>query len=222
MSKLKGTFKYLKRTIACLAIVLVLSIIILVYANWKIPHDTQFYIYDDIDKVPKENVALVLGASQYLRNGIPNPYFTNRIQAAKDLYDGGAVKAFVMSGDNGRDSYNEPEDMRDALVELGVPDSIIYLDYAGFRTLDSVVRMNKIFGQNSFIVVSQEFHNERAIFLAQSFGFTAYGYNAKDVVLSRVSYKTILREKFARVKVFVDLLLNKQPKYLGDPVVIKY
>lgn len=218
---LKKIYRVAKRTIACLAVVLVLIIFVLIYANWKIPHDTQIYLYNELDKMPKQKVALVLGASKALKNGEPNPYFTNRIQAAKDLYNSGVVKAFVVSGDNGEKKYNEPEDMRNALIKEGVPDSIIYLDYAGFRTLDSVVRMNKIFGQNSFIIVSQEFHNQRAVFLAQYYGLSAYGYNAKDVALGRVSYKTKLREKLARVKVFIDLALDKQPKFLGDPIVIK-
>lgn len=212
--------KNIKRVAVSVTAALLFIVGILIFANWKIPHDTKNWVYNNIDSIPSQKVALVLGASKYIRGGFPNPYFDNRINAAHELYIAGKVKAFVMSGDNGREEYSEPEDMRDALVALGVPDSIIYLDYAGFRTLDSVVRMNEIFGQDSFIIVSQRFHNERAVFLAQYYGFTAYGYNAKDVALGRVSYKTIVREKFARVKVFVDILLNKQPKFLGEPVVI--
>lgn len=193
---------------------------LLVYANLKIPRDAKDYLYQEVDSIPQQKAALVLGASKYIRGGHPNPYFTYRINAAKELYDAGKVKAFVLSGDNGHQSYNEPEDMKNALMELGVPDSIIYLDYAGFRTLDSVVRMNEIFGQESFIVVSQPFHNERAVFLGRHYGLTVYGYNAKDVRLGRVSYKTIVREKFARVKVFIDVLINKQPRFLGEPIEI--
>lgn len=212
---------YIKRAAVFLAVALLLIAAMLVFANWKIPHDTRSYLYDTVDSIPSQKAALVLGASKHIRGGLPNPYFVNRIAAAYKLYTTGKVESFVLSGDNGREGYSEPEDMRDELVALGVPDSIIYLDHAGFRTLDSVVRMKEVFGQSSFIVVSQKFHNERAVFLSQYYGFTAYGYNAKDVALGRVSYKTIIREKFARVKVFVDLLLNKQPKFLGDPVVIK-
>lgn len=201
-------------------ITLLLVIGVLVYANLKIPHDTQDYLYIEVDSIPHQKAALVLGASKYIRGGHPNPYFTYRIKAAKELYDAGKVSAFVMSGDNGHESYNEPEDMKNSLVELGVPDSIIYLDYAGFRTLDSVVRMKEIFGQESFIVVSQAFHNERAVFLGQHYGLTVFGYNAQDVHLGRVSYKTIIREKFARVKVFIDILMNKQPRFLGEPIEI--
>lgn len=212
--------KVIKWSIVSFVIFALFVIGILVYANWEIPRSTRGYVYDNTNDIPKQKTALVLGASKYIRGGYPNPYFTYRIQAAKALYDAGKVEAFVMSGDNGHETYNEPEDMKDALVKLGVADSIIYLDYAGFRTLDSVVRMKEIFGQDSFIVVSQRFHNERAVFLAQHYGLTVYGYNAKDVGLGRVSYKTILREKFARVKVFLDILLNKQPRFLGEPVEI--
>ncbi len=198
---------------------LIAAIVILVYANWKIPHDTKAYIFNDVDSVPTCKTALVLGTAKNIGNR-PNIYFTNRIKAASDLYRAGKVKSFVVSGDNGRHTYNEPEDMCNALMEAGVPDSVIYMDYAGFRTLDSVVRMNKIFGQKEFIVVSQGFHNERAVFLAQYDGSTAYGYNAEDLRLNRSSLKTKVREKFARVKVFVDIFVGKEPKFLGDPIDI--
>ncbi len=200
--------------------ILVVTTGIIWYANWKIPRDTKLFVYDSATDIPPSNVALVLGASKNLSNGRPNPYFVYRINAAKELYDSGKIKAFVLSGDNSRHDYNEPQDMKDKLVRLGVPEKIIYLDYAGLRTLDSVVRINKIFGQNEFIVVSQQFHNERAIFIAQYFGLTAYGYNAKDLNPGRFSYKTKIREKFARVKVFVDIFTGKEPKFLGEPVII--
>lgn len=213
--------KWIKRVVALGAITLFFVCAILIYANWKIPHDTQGYIFDKVEDVPAQKTALVLGAAKNLRSGHPNLYFTYRMQAAKELYESGKVKAFVLSGDNSRKAYNEPQDMHDALVEAGIPDSIIHLDYAGFRTLDSVVRMNEIFGQENFIVVSQKFHNERAIFLAQHYGFSVYGYNAKDVPVNRSSIRTKIREKFARVKVFVDIILNKQPKFLGEPIEIE-
>lgn len=195
-------------------------IAIIVFANWKIPHDTKDYIFDDADSIPPQKVALVLGTAKMLGDRT-NMYFIYRMRAAKELYDAGKVKAFVVSGDNRTHSYNEPEDMRRSMVEMGIPDNIIYLDYAGLRTLDSVVRSNKIFGQDSIIVVSQKFHNERAIFLAQYYGMTAYGYNAKDLNLNKSSLKTKVREKFARVKVFVDIVVGKGPRHLGEPIEIK-
>jgi len=105
------------------------------------------------------------------------------------------------------------------MVALGIPDSIIYHDYAGFRTLDSVIRMTEIFGQTDFIIVSQKFHNERAVFLAHNFGCkNVYGYNARDIALNKFSIKTVVREKFARVKALLDCIFNKKPKFLGDPI----
>lgn len=215
-SKIKKILKrVLELLFACVAVLLA----IIIYANIKIPRDSEKYIYSHVDSIPNNNVAIVLGTSRYI-GGRPNIYFTNRIQAAKELYDAGKIRAFVVSGDNRHKSYNEPRDMRRALVEVGVPDSIIHLDYAGFRTLDSMVRMGKVFGQKSFIVVSQQFHNERAIFLARYYGYDAYGYNAADLDLNRSSYRTKIREVFARVKVFVDIALNTRPKFLGEPIDI--
>ena len=213
--------KWFKRIFISLLLLFAVIVLGLFYADWKIAADTSSRVYDSVESVPQEKVALVLGTSRKLGNGSPNLYFTYRIQAAKELYDAGKVKAFVVSGDNKHASYNEPRDMKNALVALGVPDSIIYLDYAGFRTLDSVVRMKEIFGQSDFIIVSQKFHNERAVFLAQYYGYNAYGYNAEDLQLNRFSIKTVIREKFARVKVFLDLVLGKGPKFLGEPIDIQ-
>lgn len=211
--------RFLKRLMLLFFICVAIILAVVIYANVKIPSDTQQYIYSNVDSIPDNSVAIVLGTSRYI-GGRPNIYFTNRIEAATQLYDAGKIRAFVVSGDNRHKSYNEPREMRRALVEAGVPDSIIHLDFAGFRTLDSVVRMGKVFGQKSFIVVSQRFHNERAIYLARHYGYDAYGYNAADLSLNRSSYRTKIREVFARVKVFVDLTLGTRPKFLGDPIDI--
>lgn len=202
-----------------LLIVMVLVLSALFFANLKISHATKGLVYETVDSIPAQKAALVLGAAKNMGN-LPNLYFTYRIQAAKELYDAGKVKVFVVSGDNSRKDYNEADDMRSALIDAGVPGNIIYCDYAGLRTLDSVVRMNEIFGQDSFIVVSQKFHNERAVFLARHYGLTAYGYNAKDLPLNRSSYRTKIREFFARVKVFIDIAMGKGPKYLGEKIEI--
>lgn len=160
---------------------------------------------------------MLLGTSPTLRSGVRNPYFQNRIQAAAELYKAGKIKYILVSGDNHRTEYNEPEEMRKALIQKGVPEDAIFLDYAGFRTLDSVVRANKIFGQQKFTIISQQFHNQRAVYIASWYGLDTVGYNAKDVSLS-VGLKVQVRELFARVKVFIDFLFNKSPKFLGEPI----
>lgn len=215
-SKKRKLKKYLKRISIFVIVVMLISILGLYYCYSTISNTAKPFIYDDIDKVPSGSIALVLGTSKSLRNGSPNPYFTYRINATKDLYHAGKLKGIVVSGDNRYTSYNEPKDMRKALKEAGIPDSIITSDYAGFRTLDSVIRMSKIFGQNKYIVVSQEFHNERAIYIARKHDIEAYGYNAKDLNRINLGYKTKVREIFARVKVFIDLLLGKEPYFLGE------
>jgi SanA protein len=175
-------------------------------------------IYTDINKIPSKEVAVVLGTSRWLTNGYENNYFTYRINAAANLYLHGKVKKILVSGDNGQTSYNEPYEMFDALVDAGVPAEDIVLDYAGFRTFDSMVRANKVFGLNNFIVVSQDWHCERAIYIGQSKNISMIGFAAKD---PNISTKTQLREYPARVSAFLDCyIMRTNPKYLGDPIVV--
>jgi SanA protein len=136
------------------------------------------------------------------------------------LYKAGKIDFVLVSGDNGNKQYDEPTDFKDELVANGIPENKIFLDYAGFRTLDSVVRAKKVFGQNSLTFISQEFHNERAIYLAQVNDIKAVGFNAQDASL-RYGIRVKIREYFSRTKVFIDILFRVQPKFLGDPIEIK-
>jgi SanA protein len=175
-------------------------------------------IYDEASEVPSMKVGLVLGTSKLNAYGQPNPYFERRMDAAAALYREGKVLHLLVSGDNSRKGYNEPKDMKAALVERAVPEAAITLDYAGFRTLDSVVRCKTVFQQQEMVVISQAFHNKRAIFLARKKGIKAIGYNAETPSIhwqSKVRY----REYLARVKAVIDLyLLNKEPKYHGEKI----
>ena len=175
--------------------------------------------YNHESQIPANRVGLVLGTSKYLRNGRPNLYYQYRIDAAVRLYKAGKIEYLLVSGDNSTKRYDEPTMMKEDLIAKGIPASRIYLDYAGFRTLDSVVRAKEIFGQSSFTVVSQQFHNERAIFLAKWFELDVVGFNAKDVGV-RYGLKTKIRERFARVKMLIDLLLGTRPKFGGEPIQI--
>jgi SanA protein len=177
------------------------------------------YIYSDTTSLPSCKTAVLLGTSKRLAGGSPNDFFYNRIKAAVNLFNSGKIKYIIISGDNSVEYYNEPIDMKKELLKEGVPDSVIVLDYAGLRTFDSMIRAKEIFGQTKLIVVSQKFHNERAIFIARKYGIEAYGYNAEDVA-SHKGFKTRIREMFARVKVFVDIYTGKKPKFLGEKIVI--
>ncbi len=189
------------------------------FCNWLVNRTSDPYLYSDTAKVAHHRVGLVLGTSEKLGSGKPNPYFSYRIAAAVELYKSGKVDYLLLSGDNSQKSYNEPEDMKAALIAKGIPASKIYLDFAGFRTLDSVVRAKEIFGQDSFIVISQRFHNQRAVFLARQKGIDAVAYNARDVYGTDGTW-THAREMLARVKVFIDLYMGKEPHFLGEKVKI--
>jgi len=177
------------------------------------------FVSDRMEDLPDVDVALVPGTTKFLKSGYVNQYFTYRIDAAVALYKSGKVKHLLISGDNGRSEYNEPEDMRISLMEAGIPDSAITLDYAGFDTYDSMIRAKKVFGQQRFIVVSQDFQNERAVYIARSFGIEAWGYNAQSVTY-RGGLKTKVREFFARGKANVEVFLGIEPTYLGEKVLI--
>jgi SanA protein len=196
---------------------IILSVVV---SNQYVVNSSKMYLFNSVQEIPQNNVGLVLGTSSGLSNGRPNLYFTYRINAAADLFKAGKVKHLIVSGDNHIKNYNEPEEMRLALIGKGVPDSCITMDFAGFRTLDSVVRCQKVFGQTKFTIISQQFHNQRAVFLARQKGLDAIGYNAKDVHKS-LALRTKVREPLARFKAVLDILFNMKPKFLGEQVKIK-
>ena len=220
MKKLIKSSKWARRIKWSILTGTILIFAVIVCANYAVRHTAKAFIYQNIDSIPQNKAGLLLGTSKLLRSGLPNQYFQNRIQATVDLYKAGKIEVVVISGDNSRKGYNEPEDMKSELMLRGIPEDKIYLDYAGFRTLDSVVCMEKIFGQKSFTIISQKFHNQRAIYIAHAKGLQVVGYNAEDVN-AYSGFKTQLREKFARVKLFLDLWTGKNPKFLGEPVIIQ-
>ncbi|MCU7614754.1 YdcF family protein [Chryseobacterium sp. GMJ5] len=197
----------------------VAGIVFIAAANYSIRKDSEPFLFNTISKIPDTKKALLLGTSKTLNNGQPNAYFDNRIQATVNLYQSGKVQYIIVSGDNSRKEYNEPEDMQQALMQHGIPEDHIILDFAGFRTLDSVVRAKEIFGQKRLIIISQKFHNERAVFLAIKYGIEAYGYNAADVN-TYAGFKTNLREYLAKSKAYWDLIFGVEPKFGGDKIVI--
>jgi len=216
---MKKIFKSKKLKIA-IAVLLILQIGLIIICNSIINKTTNELVFNEINQIPHNKVGLLLGTSKFLKSGQPNMYFSNRITAAVELHEAGKIDYFVISGDNSRETYNEPLDMKNELMSNGVPENKIFLDYAGFRTYDSVIRMNKIFGQSTFTVISQEFHNRRALYIANRLGLNAIGFNAEDVSAYN-GFKTKVREKFARVKVFIDFLTNSEPKFLGEMIEIK-
>lgn len=200
--------RWLLSAVGCLLIAALL-------ANTWVVTSTRDAIYDNPQQLGVHDVGLVLGTSPYTHTGNPNALFSNRIKAAAQLYHDGKVRHLLVSGANPGKAYNEPQKMYQALRRYGVPDSAITLDYAGFRTLDSIVRAAKVFKLRSFVIVSQRFHDYRALFLARHKGLNAVAYiwPQED---RRQPLRTEAREYMARVKAVLDLfVLHTTPRFLG-------
>lgn len=192
-----------------------------VTSNVWIMWTTVDRIYYNEEDVPAMDVALVLGTSRRSMDGGPNSFFTTRMEAAAALYKSGKVKHLILSGDNTTRYYNEPKDMFNALLALGVPKEDMTLDYAGFRTLDSVVRSKEVFGQKEIVVVTQQFHAYRALFISEFYGIKAVTFAASDADKSGMT-SVVSREWLARPKAILDLyILRQAPKFLGEKEIME-
>ncbi|MDP6526228.1 MAG: ElyC/SanA/YdcF family protein [Kiritimatiellia bacterium] len=202
------------------AMIPVIGLIAIIGAGMLIRRSAKGRTYSDVSSVPYRRVGVVLGCSRHLSDGRANLFFSYRILAAAELFKAKKVDYLIASGDNHTVKYDEATAMKDALVAAGVPVDRIYCDFAGFRTLDSIVRAKEVFGQSSMTIVSQKFHNQRAIYIAGDKGIDAIGFNAREVSSYR-SLRTKFREQLARVKAVLDVsLLRTQPKFLGPEIVI--
>ena len=196
------------------------AVLLVLICNVKVKKSAEGRMFQDVSEIPYRRVGIVLGTTPVRPNGTPNLYYQYRIDAAANLYFANKISYIIVSGDNHKKDYNEPECMRRSLVALGVPDSVIYSDYAGFRTFDSMVRCKEVFGQDSVIVISQKWHNERALYIAQQAGLEAVAFNADDVQIKHAYLKNHTRELLAKVKVVLDVTFHKKPKFLGEPVQV--
>lgn len=181
-----------------------------IFISWK----TSGMIYRDVDVIPERQVGLLLGTSPSV-TGRVNLFYTTRIEAAKLLYEKKKIRHIIVSGDNATAEYNEPEAMKQSLLKAGIPESDITLDYAGFRTLDSVVRAEKVFSQTGgFTIISQPFHVERALYIAQENHIDAIGYGAANVSI-QIAPRVYLREIAARWLAILDTWIGREPVVLG-------
>ena len=208
-----------KRLLVALASLLALPLLIVVACQLIVLNKAVGKHQDMLNALPKNRVGLVLGTSKFVAKGRHNAYYTQRITAAAKLYKAGKVEYLLVSGDNRTSHYNEPVTMKRDLIAAGVLRERIICDFAGFRTLDSIQRAKRIFGQSKLTIVSQCFHNERALFLAQANGIDAVAFDAGTGEFPQG--KTALRELLARVQAVLDVwVLRTHPKFLGERVQI--
>jgi vancomycin permeability regulator SanA len=183
-------------------VVIILNLIVIIHANKN--------TLDSPRRLTSKKVVLLLGTNKHIHGtDKPNLYYSYRIKACRDLYQAGVVDYFIISGDKTGEKYNEPEDMKRDLMAFGVKASQIKLDTAGFRTLDSILRLRSIFDIQEVIIVSQSFHIQRALFLSWFYRLKAWGYNAEGSMTPAM----IKREVMAKPKVILDLFFfNMQPR----------
>ncbi|MGK7941923.1 MAG: vancomycin high temperature exclusion protein [Crocosphaera sp.] len=221
----KNKSNFCRNFLTMSGIVLMAFLVLIISVDWYIDNQFNQSIYSDIEKIPRKKIALVLGTSKYINQSQKsryNAYYSYRIQAAAKLYQAKKVDGILVSGDNSTEFYDEPSQMTKDLIKLGVPSQYINQDYAGFRTLDSIVRAKEVFNLENYTIVSQKFHCQRALYIAQAKGQNPIAFSASDIQ-SVAGIKTRLREVFARFKAFLDCkILKTNPKFLGEPENINY
>ena len=206
------------RVVRYLILLGLLGLLLTTYLAYHINKETEAYIYDRVEELPSTYTALVLGAS-VRRNGELSTMLRDRVESALLLYNKGKIKRFLVSGDNRTTNYNEPVAMKKYLLERGVPEEDIFMDFAGFDTYDSVYRASYIFEVDSAIVVSQRFHLPRAVYIARSMDLNFYGYNG-DRREYELESRNRFREVAANVKAWIELLIDKEPHFKGDKIPI--
>lgn len=211
----------LRKILSFLVVVVLVSLALTAAADIYVRSLSKNRLHNSVESVPGGRAALVFGTSPHLAPGVDNPYFTARIEAAASLWKSGKVPFIIVSGDNRAKDYNEPQAMQNALVARGVPADRVVRDFAGLRTLDSVVRVKEVFGQSSILFVTQEFQNERAICLARHHDIDAEGLNCGGEPSGLPGARNWTRERLARVRMILDLyIFDTGPKHLGpkEPV----
>ena len=192
--------------------ILVILAIIVALCNISVDRNAEGRTFSNINDVPTMQTALLLGTNPKTRDGKrPSSFYLARINATAELYNHGKFRQIIISGDK-REGYDEPQTMRHDLIERGVPDSIIMMDGQGYRTLLSLRNSKQYFGIHDMIIISQKWHNERSIFLADKMNIKAVGYNADDVRHPRAIW-THIRELLARVKLFIDLYVTHREDF---------
>lgn len=208
------------KILLCTLLIMTMFIITLVIGcNATINHATVGLTYSSLKQLPYNRVGVLLGTSRYTSTGGYNDYYRIRIQAAYQLYQAGKIDYILISGDNATTAYNEPNTIRNDLLELGIPAGRLYRDYAGFRTLDSIIRAHDVFQLDKFTIISQAPHNQRALYIAKKNQIDAIAFNASSGALYNLNNR--IRELLARVLAVIEVnILTTQPKFLGPPINI--
>lgn len=223
MHYVKRVMRFIFFVVKWLARLFIVGILVVYLLDKYMALSTSERIYNKVSALPQKRAALLLGTAKYVAKGKKNYFYVYRIRAAAALFKAGKVKAIVVSGDHSTKYYNETSKMQKDLMKAGVPKKYISLDPLGVRTLDSISRAEAIFDLKDYIIVSQKFHLERALFIAETKGQKAIGFMAKDIPGTSAAYRMKIREYLARAKAFLDVyILDTKPKFDGKKVKVNY
>jgi len=217
MKVTQPTHRWLRCLLTALATPPLLAALLTAICNGWVIWETRTYVHSSVESLPATAVGVVLGTSKNIAPNRPNLHFQTRMEATSRLYQAGRIRHVIVSGAQNSRYYDEPTDMISALVALGIPKSAITPDRSGFRTLDSVVRVAEVFGETRYTLITDDFHINRAVFLARHHGHDAIGFSATRVEPA-LSFKSRFREIFARVKAVLDVyLFSTQPREHSEP-----
>jgi len=191
--------KMMKKIVILFVTTILISLFIIVCSEAIVHFASKGKTYDSIESTPQREYALLLGTSPYFTTG-ENPYYRKRIDATYELYKKGKFKKLIISGDRSGDDYDETISMQNDLIEKGIPKSIMLLDPNGQKTAMSITNVRKKFHADNILIISQKFHNERAIFLANKQDINAIAYNADNFMGKYWQIRMFLRERGSRVK----------------------
>ncbi|PJE80862.1 hypothetical protein CI610_00110 [invertebrate metagenome] len=209
----------LKITAMTSGLIMLLGIVFIIGSNLLVLEWARGNQFADIKALPPKKVGLLLGTSKYSREGGANDYYRLRLDSAVDLFRAGKIAYILVSGDNSSPFYNEPTRIRKDLIRKGIPAERIYRDYAGFRTLDSIIRAKAVFQLDSMTIISQAYHNKRALYIALQNGIQAVAFDAGDS--TQIDFSNWWREILARTLAVIDVRwLRTQPRYLGPVITI--
>lgn len=189
---------------------LLIVVVIIAICNYLVVINAKGRTFDNLADVPSREIGLLLGTSPITPDGAHNYYFDNRIKATADLYHAGKIRRILVSGGDytmtEKHGCDEPTAMRDSLVAHNVPDTCIIEHWQGWRTINSIEAVKNLYDFDSITIISQKYHNERALYQADHFGLDAVGYNAEPSPIKSSRIRNAIREYLARVKLFIDLL----------------
>ncbi|KKO89005.1 membrane protein [Sphingobacterium sp. Ag1] len=207
--------KKIKRVVLAVLVLCVVALVVVVLTNSNVTAKTESAIFTELTDVPRTKVAIIFGAG--INGDQPSRYLKDRLDAGISLYKNHKVDKILLSGDNGRDEYDELSVMKLYCQKNGIDTTKIYIDYAGFDSYSTMYRAKYIFNVDTAILVSQKYHLNRCVYLGDKLGIKSFGYSADRGVYPGYKYYAF-REKLSVAKAVLDIMRNRKPKYLGKQV----